>query len=86
MIPQDLRFDDRACKELLLRAEEYRSKLWFDVEERKACAERTLLGIKEDGNISYLRGLALELKEHTARTVMSIRNIFGVEHFPIEIC
>lgn len=46
---QDLRFDDRARKELLLRTEEFRSKLWFDVEERKARATSVLRTIKADG-------------------------------------
>lgn len=46
---QDLRFDDRACKELLLREEECRSKLWYDVEERKSSAGRVLRDIKDDG-------------------------------------
>lgn len=46
---QDLRFDDRARKELLLRTEEFRSKLWFDVEERKAQATAVLKTIKGDG-------------------------------------
>lgn len=46
---QDLRFDDRARKELLLRIEEFRSKLWSDVEERKARATAILRIIKADG-------------------------------------
>lgn len=46
---QDLRFDDRARKELLLRTEECRSKLWLDAEERKTCASRALTAIKRDG-------------------------------------
>ncbi|CAM9488822.1 unnamed protein product, partial [Sphacelaria rigidula] len=48
-VDQDLRFDDRACKELLLREEECRSKLWYDVEERKSSAGRVLRDIKDDG-------------------------------------
>lgn len=46
---QDLRFDDRARKELLLRTEEFRSKLWLDVEERKAQATAVLRAMKSDG-------------------------------------
>ena len=46
---QDLRFDDRARKELLLRTEEFRSKLWLEVEERKARATGVLKTIKGDG-------------------------------------
>lgn len=48
-VRQDVRFDDRARKELLLRVEECRSKLWFDVEQRKACATETLTRIEENG-------------------------------------
>lgn len=50
---QDLRFDDRARKELLLRTEEFRSKLWFDVEERKAQATAVLRTIKADGRFGF---------------------------------
>lgn len=46
---QDLRFDSRARKELLLRTEEFRSKNWFDVEERKARATGVLKILKGDG-------------------------------------
>lgn len=46
---QDLRFDDRARKELLLRTEECRSSLWLDVEEREDCAAGMLRSLKEDG-------------------------------------
>lgn len=54
MTQQDLRFDDRARKELLLRIEECRSRLWFDVEERKACATTVLRSIKADGEFPDL--------------------------------
>ncbi|CAM9397884.1 unnamed protein product, partial [Ectocarpus sp. 12 AP-2014] len=47
-LDQDLRFDDRARKELLLRTEECRSKLWFDVEERKEHAAKVLGTIQGD--------------------------------------
>ncbi|CAM9137868.1 unnamed protein product [Ectocarpus sp. 4 AP-2014] len=47
-LDQDLRFDDRARKELLLRTEECRSKLWFNVEERKEHAAKVLGTIQGD--------------------------------------
>ncbi|CAN0391281.1 unnamed protein product, partial [Ectocarpus sp. 12 AP-2014] len=47
-VPIDLRFDDRARKELLLRTEECRSKLWFDVEERKEHGAKVLGTIQGD--------------------------------------
>ncbi|CAN0085787.1 unnamed protein product, partial [Ectocarpus sp. 12 AP-2014] len=47
-LDQDLRFDDRARKELLLRTEECRSKLWFDVEERKEHGAKVLGTIQGD--------------------------------------
>eukprot|EP00903_Cladosiphon_okamuranus_P015252 g14094.t3 len=57
LIHQDLRFDDRARKELLLRTEEFRSKLWFDVEERKAQATAVLRTIKGDGWLQRQTGM-----------------------------
>eukprot|EP00752_Nemacystus_decipiens_P002219 g2107.t3 len=57
LIDQDLRFDDRACKELLLRTEEFRSKLWLDIEERKARATAVLKTIKADGWLERQTGM-----------------------------
>lgn len=53
-VEQDLRFDDRARKELLLRTEECRSRLWLDIEEREACAAGMLRTHKEDGQQNVL--------------------------------
>ncbi|CAM9180110.1 unnamed protein product, partial [Hapterophycus canaliculatus] len=57
LIEQDMRFDDRACKELLLRTEECRSKLWFDVEERRARATDILRTIEGDGWVERQQGM-----------------------------
>ncbi|CAN0076746.1 unnamed protein product [Scytosiphon promiscuus] len=54
---QDLRFDDRACKELLLRTEECRSKLWFDVEARRARATEVLRTMEGDGWVERQQGM-----------------------------
>ncbi|CAB1113052.1 unnamed protein product [Ectocarpus sp. CCAP 1310/34] len=55
-LDQDLRFDERARKELLLRTEECRSKLWFDVEERKEYAAKALGTIQGDGWVERQQG------------------------------
>ncbi|CAN0079061.1 unnamed protein product, partial [Discosporangium mesarthrocarpum] len=54
---QDLRFDDRARKELLLRVEECRDRLWEEIEERRALAEEKLKEIKEDGWVERQVGM-----------------------------
>lgn len=53
-VEQDLRFDDRARKELLLRTEECRSRLWLDIEKREACAAGMLRTLREDGQYNVI--------------------------------
>lgn len=80
---QDLRFDDRARKELLLRTEEFQSKLWFDVEERKSQATAVLRTIKADGRLSgfYIFSTvstALQERSFWNRVVGNICNLLRI--------